>query len=120
MQGIWDANDSNPMERHIQREVLLMIVLLGLPTQGGNCKNSQRGCAQSLFWPSRLLLPRLRRVFLANNRGQAKVSEASEHLGGNIGAVLVVTEVFGEQFFSSVRSREAGLDGYPRNRESPN
>jgi hypothetical protein len=66
-----------------------------------------------------LLLARLRRVFLANNRGQAKVGEASEHLGGNIGTVLVVAEVFGEQFFVSVWSREARFDGYPRNRRIP-
>jgi hypothetical protein len=59
-------------------------------------------------------------VFLANDRGQAKVREASEHLGSNIGTVLVVAEVFSEQFFASVRSREPRLDGYPRNRESPN
>ena len=67
-----------------------------------------------------LLCPRLRRVFLANNRGQAKVCEASEHLGSNIGTILVVAEVFGEQFFASVRSREARVNGHSRNGESPN
>jgi hypothetical protein len=59
-------------------------------------------------------------VLLANNRGHAKVGEASQHLGSNIGAVFVVAEVFGEQFFAPVRSREARLNSYPRNRESPN
>jgi hypothetical protein len=59
-------------------------------------------------------------VFLANNRGQAKVSEASEHLGSNIGTVLVVAEVFGEQFFTSVWSRKARFNGYPWYGESPN
>jgi hypothetical protein len=97
-----------------------MSVVVVFPSQEGNCKNLQRGRAQSLFWTSRLLLPRLRRVFLADNRGQAKVSEASEHLGSNIGTVLVVTEIFSEQFFASVWSGEARLDRYPRNRESPN
>jgi len=58
-------------------------------------------------------------VFLAHNGGQAKVSEASKHLGSNIGTVLVVTEVLGEQFFASVWSGEARLDGYPRNWRIP-
>jgi hypothetical protein len=59
-------------------------------------------------------------VFLANDRGQAKVGEASEHLGSDIRTVFVVADVFGEQFFASVRSREARFNGYSRNGESPN
>jgi len=59
-------------------------------------------------------------VFLANNRSQAKVREASERLGSNIGTVLVVTEVFSEHLFASVWSGEARFNGYPRNGESPN
>jgi hypothetical protein len=61
-------------------------------------------------------LPRLRRVLLANNRGKAKVRKASENLGGNIGTVFMVTEVFSEQFFAPVRSGEARFNGNPRNR----
>ncbi len=59
-------------------------------------------------------------MFLADNRGQAKVREAAEYLGGNIRTALVVAEVFSEQFFASVRSRETRLNGYLRNGGSPN
>jgi hypothetical protein len=58
-------------------------------------------------------------VFLANNRGHAKVREASQRLGSNIRTILVVAEVFGEQFFASVWSREARFNDYPRNGDPP-
>ena len=74
---------------------------------------SDRGLTARLLWP------RLRRVFLANNGGQAKIREASEYLGSNIRAVLVIAEIFSEHFFASVRSREARFNGYPRDEEPP-
>lgn len=34
-------------------------------------------------------------MVLANNRGQGKLRDASEHMGSDIGTVGVVTEIFG-------------------------
>jgi len=58
-------------------------------------------------------------VFLADNRGKAKVCETSQRLGGNVGTVLVVTKVFSEQLFAPVRSGEARFNRYLRYKESP-
>lgn len=67
----------------------------------------------------RLLRLGLRRVFAANDRDGAEFRYAAEHLGSDVGTTGVVTQVFGEQFFASFRSREARLDRHVRNRESP-
>ncbi len=59
-------------------------------------------------------------MLVANGSDKAELRHASEHLGCNIRTARVVAEVFGEQFFAPVRSREARLDRYLRNGESPN
>ena len=58
-------------------------------------------------------------MFLADNRRQAKVCEASERMGSNVGTVLVVTKVFSEQLFAPVRSGDARFDRNLRYGESP-
>ena len=56
---------------------------------------------------------------VANGRHNADFSHASERVGGNVGTVWLVTQVFGEQLFATIRSRKARLDRYLRNGESP-
>jgi hypothetical protein len=63
----------------------------------------------------RLLRPGPRCVLAANDSDKAELRHASQHLGCNIRTAWVVAEVFGEQFFAPVRSREARLDRYLRN-----
>jgi len=58
-------------------------------------------------------------VLVASDNDKEESRHASEHLGSNIGATRVVTEIFSEQFFAPVRHHEARLDRYPRDRESP-
>jgi hypothetical protein len=58
-------------------------------------------------------------VLVANDGGIAEFHHASEHLSRNIGAAGVIAEVFSEQFFVPVWSREARLDRHLRNGESP-
>jgi hypothetical protein len=58
-------------------------------------------------------------VLIADGRGGADFHGASEDMGRNVGTVWLVAKVFGEQFFLSVWSSEACLDGYLRNRKSP-
>jgi hypothetical protein len=67
------------------------------------------------FLGERLLGPGLRCVLYANGSDKVEFSHASQHLGCNIRTARVVAEVFGEQFFVPVRSREARLDRYLRN-----
>jgi hypothetical protein len=61
----------------------------------------------------------LRHVLVANDRDGAEFRHTAEHLGSYVGATSVVTEVFSEQFFAPVWSREARTDRHLRNRESP-
>lgn len=63
--------------------------------------------------------PALRRVFVATDRDRADFHDAAEHLGSYVGTTRVVTEVFSEQFFAPVWSREARLDRHVRNMEGP-
>ena len=58
-------------------------------------------------------------MLIADGCGGADFHGASEDMGRNVGTVWLVAKVFGEQFFSSVWSFEARLDGYLRNRKSP-
>ena len=54
-------------------------------------------------------------MLVANGSDKAEFRHASEHLGRNIRTAWVVAEIFGEQFFAPVWSREARLDRYLRN-----
>ena len=58
-------------------------------------------------------------MFIAEGGGSADFHGASEDMGRNVGTVWLVAKIFGEQFFLSVWSFEACLDGYLRNRKSP-
>jgi hypothetical protein len=58
-------------------------------------------------------------VLIANDSDKVEFGHASEHLACNIRTARVVAEVLGEQFFAPVRSLEARLDRYLRNREIP-
>jgi hypothetical protein len=58
-------------------------------------------------------------VLIANGSDKVEFRHASEHLACNIRTARVVAEVLGEQFFATVRSREARLDRYLRNGEIP-
>jgi hypothetical protein len=57
-------------------------------------------------------------VLVANHGHLAKLHNATEHVSGNIGAVGVVANVFCQNFFAAVWSRDARLNCYPRNGES--
>jgi hypothetical protein len=59
-------------------------------------------------------------MLVANDGGIAEFHHTTEYLGSNMGASRVVTEIFSEQFFAPVRSRETRLDRHLRNGESPN
>ncbi len=80
-----------------------------------------RGFAQPRSWLIRTkrLGPALRRVFVTTDRDSAEFRDAAEHLSSYVGTTRVVTEVFSEQFFAPVWSREARLDRHVRNGESP-
>jgi hypothetical protein len=54
-------------------------------------------------------------VLAANGSDKVYFHHASEHLCCNIRTAWVIAEVFGEQLFAPVRSREARLDRYLRN-----
>jgi hypothetical protein len=58
-------------------------------------------------------------VLVAGGRHDADLSDATECVGSNIGTARMVAEIFSEQFFDPVRSREARFDRYLRNRGSP-
>ena len=58
-------------------------------------------------------------MLIANDSDSSEFHHASEHLGSNIGTAGVVTEIFSEQFFAPVRSREARLDRHLRNGSIP-
>lgn len=54
-------------------------------------------------------------MLVANDNDLAQFHHASKHVSSNIGTAGVIAEVFGEQFFAPVRSREARFDRYVRN-----
>jgi hypothetical protein len=62
---------------------------------------------------------RLRCVLFADSSDKAYVPHATEHLSCNIRTAGVVAEVFRQQFFTPIRSREARFDRYLRNGDSP-
>ena len=64
--------------------------------------------------------PRFRRVLVANGSNKAYLRHTSKHLRSNIGTRWVVAEIFDEQFFMPVWSREARLYRYWRNGKSTN
>ena len=72
------------------------------------------------FLEKRLLGLGLGGVLIANGRGKSELPYTSQNAGSNIRTAWMVAEVFGEQFFAPVRRRQARLDRYLRNRESPN
>jgi hypothetical protein len=55
-------------------------------------------------------------VLVANHGHEAKLHNAAEHASSNIGTARVVANVFRENFFAAVWSRDARLNRYPRNR----
>jgi hypothetical protein len=59
-------------------------------------------------------------VLVADSRHNADLSDASERVGSNVGTARLVAQIFSKQFFVSVRSRQARLNRYLRNGESPN
>ena len=54
-------------------------------------------------------------VLVANHGHEAKLRNATEHAGSNIGTARVVANIFRENFFAAVWSRDARLNRYPRN-----
>lgn len=66
-----------------------------------------------------LLGPRSGCVLVADGCDNANFPHAPKHMGSNIGTAGLVTEIFGKQFFTAVRSREARLDRYLRNWRIP-
>jgi hypothetical protein len=83
------------------------------------------------FWATRHLLKsdelifvegvlRFRRVLVANGGDKTHVRHTSKHLRSNIGTPWVVAEIFDEQFFVPVWSREVRLYRYWRNGKSLN
>lgn len=57
-------------------------------------------------------------VLVANHGGRAKFNYDSEDMGGDVGTVRIVADVFREQIFATVRGNETGLDRYLRNSAS--
>jgi len=58
-------------------------------------------------------------MLVANHGHKAKLRNATQHVSGNIGAAGVVANVFCENFFTAVWSRDARLNRYPGNRGTP-
>jgi hypothetical protein len=58
-------------------------------------------------------------VLVANGRHHADLSHAPESVRSIIRTTLLVAQIFREQFFAPVRSREARFDRHLRNGESP-
>ena len=54
-------------------------------------------------------------MLVANHGHEAKLHNAAEHASSNIGTARVVANVFRENFFAAVWSRDARLNHYPRN-----
>jgi len=54
-------------------------------------------------------------VLVAYGSYSADFSHAPEGVGSNVGTTWLVAEIFSEQLFAPVRSREACLDRYLRN-----
>jgi hypothetical protein len=67
----------------------------------------------------RLLRPEFTHVFVTNRCDEAELPRTSECVGSNIRASRMVAQIFNEQLFVAVRSPEARLDRYLRNRASP-
>jgi hypothetical protein len=88
----------------------------GTPLFGGRSSpGSEKRPSESIHSGSVVLRPRFGCVLIANGSDKVEFRHASEHLACNIRTARVVAEVFGEQFFVPVRSREARLDRYLRN-----
>jgi hypothetical protein len=49
----------------------------------------------------------------------ADLSHTPEHVGSNVGTTCLIAQIFCEQLFAPVRSREARLDRYLRNGKPP-
>jgi hypothetical protein len=58
-------------------------------------------------------------VLIAHGCHNADFPDASQYLSGNIGAISVVAEIFGQEFFVAVRRLQACLYTYRRNKKSP-
>ena len=58
-------------------------------------------------------------MLVANDRDQTELRCVSKDVGSNVGTAQMVAEIFSEHFFASARSREARLDRYLRNGQSP-
>ena len=58
-------------------------------------------------------------VLVANHGHDAKLHNATERVSGNIGTARVVANVFREDFFATVWSRDARLNRYSRNGVPP-
>ena len=59
-------------------------------------------------------------MLVAYGCNSADLFHAPEHLSSNVGTVRVIAEIFSEQFFAPVRSREARPNRYLRNGGTPN
>jgi hypothetical protein len=58
-------------------------------------------------------------VLVTNGRDNADFSNASEHMGSNIGTARVVAQILREELFVPVWHCDARLDRHLRNRSSP-
>ena len=58
-------------------------------------------------------------MVVANHGHEAELRNATEHASTNIGTPRVVANVFRENFFATVWSRNARLNRYPRNGSLP-
>lgn len=56
-------------------------------------------------------------MLVANHGYEAKLDDAAEHASSYVGTSGVVTNIFRENFFAAIWSRDARLDRYPRNGE---
>jgi hypothetical protein len=59
-------------------------------------------------------------VLVADSCDNAEFPHAAEYVSSNMRTVRPITQILRKQFFPPVRSREARLDRYLRNGESPN
>lgn len=54
-------------------------------------------------------------MVVADGSGGTDFHCAPEQMGGNVGTVRLVAQIFGKKLFAPVRRFEARLDGYVRN-----
>ncbi|HXK05168.1 MAG TPA: hypothetical protein VMS37_22390, partial [Verrucomicrobiae bacterium] len=54
------------------------------------------------------------KMLVANQGADTKFHQGTEHTGGRIRAARVVTDIFFERFFATVRAHDARFDGYLR------